>query len=149
MAHGDTPARAVRLIFEYDGDQVSLVSQQPVDMAVPSFDVGQQRQQPGVYVHARDDRGATLAAVPAPQAFSSSLEVFPEQPGEPIVRVDMPRPHGAFTVVVPASDAARQIAVVRVSGAVSPIPPGARADVAGPPLVTETELATFPLNLPR
>jgi hypothetical protein len=146
MAHNDTPARAVRLIFEYDGDQVSLVSQQPVDMAVPSFAIGQ--QQPGVYVHARDATGATLAAVPAPQAFSSSLEVFPERAGEPIVRLDMPRPHGAFTVVVPASDAARQIAVVRVSGAISP-PPGARADVAGPPPVTETELASFPLNLSR
>src|SRR5688572_30634114 len=26
--------RAIRLIFEYDGDQVRLVSQQPVDMAI-------------------------------------------------------------------------------------------------------------------
>src|SRR5262245_60890906 len=28
------PVRSVRLIFEYEGDKVRLVSQQPVDMAV-------------------------------------------------------------------------------------------------------------------
>ena len=34
----DRPA-AVRLIFEYEGDQVRLVAQQRVDVAVPGFDL--------------------------------------------------------------------------------------------------------------
>ena len=34
----DRPA-AVRLIFEYEGDQVRLVAQQRVDVAVPGLDL--------------------------------------------------------------------------------------------------------------
>ena len=30
---------AMRLIFEYEGDQVRLVSQQPVDVAITGFDI--------------------------------------------------------------------------------------------------------------
>jgi hypothetical protein len=148
MAQHDSSQQAVRLIFEYDGDVVRLVSQQPVDMVVPSF-APTERQQPGVYVDARDAGGATLASVPAPNAFGGSLEVFPEQPGEPIVRVDVARPRGAFTVVVPASDAASQVALVRVAAA-GPAPQAladATTGVAGAP--EATDIATFPLEVHR
>jgi hypothetical protein len=122
---------------------VRLVSQQPVDMVVTSFDQSQ-RQQPGVYVDTRDAAGSTLASVPAPaSAFGGSLEVFPELADEPIVRVDVARPTGAFTVVVPASDAARLVAVVRV---VPAAPADPTIGVAGPP--EALDLATFPLDQP-
>jgi hypothetical protein len=144
MAEQDTTPQAVRLIFEYDGDTIRLVSQQPVDMIVSPV---QERQQPGIYVDARDAAGATLASVPAPPtAFSGSLEVFPEQPDEPIVRVDTPRPRGAFTVVVPASDAARQVALVRVAPS-SPTPGVPDAGARAAP--EATDLATFPLDIQR
>ena len=143
MAENQSGLQAVRLIFEYDGDQVRLVSQQPVDMLVTSFDP-QQKQEPGVYVDARDAAGATLASVPAPNAMVGSAEVFPEQPDQPIVRVDVPRPTGAFTVVVPASAATSHVAVVRVA----PAPSLAGADeLAAPPQATE--LARFPLQKNR
>ncbi len=32
-----TTGQAVRLIFEYEGDTVRLVSQQPVDVTIPRF----------------------------------------------------------------------------------------------------------------
>jgi hypothetical protein len=144
MAQNDTSQQAVRLIFEYDGDVVRLVSQQPVDMVVTGFDLAQRQQQPGVYVDARDAGGATLASVPAPNAFGGSLEVFPEQPGDPIVRVDVDRPRGAFTVVVPASEAASHVAVVRVPPAQ---PPTATPQIAAAPQATD--LATFPLDVNR
>ena len=47
------PTRAVRLIFEYEGDRVRLVSEQPVEMAVTGFDLPQGLD-PGYYVDARD-----------------------------------------------------------------------------------------------
>jgi hypothetical protein len=146
MAENDSNQQAVRLIFEYDGDVVRLVSQQPVDMVVTSFDPAQRQQQPGVYVDARDAAGATLASVPVQNPFGGSLEVFPEQPGEPIVRVDVARPRGAFTVVVPASAAASQVALVRVAPAQpSPQAPAGITEVAGAP--EATDLATFPLDV--
>jgi hypothetical protein len=141
MSQQDSSEQAVRLIFEYDGDTVRLVSQQPVDMVVTSFDPAQRQQQPGVYVDARDAAGATLASVPAPNVMGASLEVFPEQPDEPIVRVDVDRPRGAFTVVVPA---ANQVAVVRVAPG-APAPGDPRAAAAP----QETELGTFTLDVNR
>ncbi len=103
---------SVRLIFEYDGNDVRLVSQQPVDVAVTGFDLSRTNR-PGHYVETRDDAGTALSRVPVQGAFVESAEVFPEDPGQPITRVDAPA-QGAFTVVVPASPAAQRVAVVRV-----------------------------------
>lgn len=33
------PTRAMRLIFEYEGDQVRLINQQPVEMGITGFDI--------------------------------------------------------------------------------------------------------------
>lgn len=141
------PVRAVRLIFEYDGDRVQLVSQQAVEMVVTGFDIARE-QQAGVYVDARDADGKTLARVAARNAFATSAEVFSERPGEPIVRVDLANPKGAFTVVVPAPTEASQVTVVRVA----PPQPDARAPAGGATSRVEgvaelTDLASFPLNL--
>ena len=106
--------KAVRLIFEYDGDTVRLVSQQNVDMAVTGFDMSGV-DHPGYYVDTRDASGTTLARVAARGAFVGSAEVFPEKPGDPITRVEVAAPKGAFTVVVPVTDAVSHVAVTRVA----------------------------------
>jgi hypothetical protein len=131
------PVPAVRLIFEYDGDDVRLVSQQPVDVAVPGVDLARELF-PGHYVETRDANNAPLARVAAREAFSTSAEVFPEQHGDPITRVDVEKPQGAFTVVVPAGTAA-QVALLHVQA-----PAAVQGALAGPPEVVE--LATFPLE---
>jgi hypothetical protein len=133
--------RSVRLIFEYDGDDVRLVSQQVVDVAVTGFDLPQPRAV-GHYVELRGAEGDTLSAVPARNAMGRSAEVFPEQPGEPITRVDVERPQGAFTVVVPAPPGATTVAVVELAPVLQ-----AEADVTGaPPPVESQDLATFPFE---
>jgi hypothetical protein len=73
--------------------------------------------------------------------------VFPEQPGEPIVRVDVARPKGAFTVVVPVPAGADHVTVVQITPgqAGGPQPPGgATSPLAAQPQVTD--LASFPLT---
>ena len=123
-----------------------LVSQQPVDAAVTSADIVQ-TDSPGFYVDSRDNRGRTLTRVAARNAFSGSAEVFPEQPGEPIFRVDVARPKGAFTVVVPTPADADHVTVVQIApgqiGAPQP-PGGTTRPLAAQPQVTD--LASFPLT---
>ena len=131
---------AVRLIFEYEGDAVRLVSQQPVDVVISGFDAGDTANV-GHFVETRRDDGTRLARVAVRGAFASSVEVFPEDHAEPIVRVEAPV-RGAFTVVVPAAAEAAAVAVVRAAegGAQAPGAPGL-APAAG-----DVDLGVFPLR---
>jgi hypothetical protein len=142
MAEPDPTQRpgAVRLIFEYEGDEVRLVSQQRVDVAVPGFDLAL-APQPGHFVEVRDSGNLPLSRVPLREAFPTSAEVFPEKPGEPITRVELPERRGAFTVVVPAREAADRVALVEVRRPEG-VPFGAAALDAEPEIV---ELGTFQL----
>ena len=141
------PSPSMRLIFEYDGDDVRLVMQQPVDMLITGFDIAR-TQRSGYYVDTRDAAGRTPARVPARGAFHESVEVFPETHGEPITRLEVPQPRGAFTVIVPVPPDADHVSVVRVA---PPEPaatsPGARAPSDAP--AQERELARFPLRVSR
>jgi hypothetical protein len=136
------PTRAVRLIFEYEGDRVRLVSEQPVEMAVTGFDLTPALS-PGYYVDARDSADRTLARVAARDAFAASQEVFPEDPTQPITRVDVAEPRGAFTVVVPAADSTDHVTVLRLEPPEA-AEPGAPAAAAAVPQVID--LVSFPLK---
>lgn len=139
-----TPTRAMRLVFEYEGDQVRLVMQQPVEMVVTGFDLTRTTQ-PGYYVDTRDAGEQTLARVAARNAFETSAEVFPEQPGEPIIRVEQATPRGAFTVVVPMPDRADHVTIVAVAPSSTAAPtPGARATAGG---TVVNDLVSFSLGV--
>jgi hypothetical protein len=137
---------AVRLIFEYDGDDVRLVSQTPVDVAVTGFDLAQVPH-PGRYVEVRSATEEAIGRVPVRGAFSPSTEVFPEQHGEPITRVDVERPQGAFTVIVPRPPTATRVSLVEVSRpeveGVLPAAPATSATAGEPRIV---EIASFDLE---
>jgi hypothetical protein len=140
------PMRSMRLIFEYDGDKIKLVGQQPVDMAVTGFDITQ-TQHPGFFVDTRDADGRMLTRVPAREAFSSSMEVFPEKHGDPIERINVKKPKGAFTVIVPAPEAADHFSVVEVTApkaGVATSTSRATSDEEGSAEVKE--LARFPVQ---
>jgi hypothetical protein len=144
-----TPTLSMRLIFEYDGDHVRLVSQQPVDVAITGFDIAR-TQHPGWYIDTRDATGRALARVPIRDAFSGGTEVFPEQHGEPITRTAVAKPRGAFTVVVPVPEGADHVAVVRVAPAQpEAVVPASRATSAVAGSSEVTELARFPLQISR
>ena len=134
-----TPVRASRLIFEYDGDRVRLVSEHPVEVASANLQMAG-GEDAGTFVDVRDAANRTLARVPAQHAFSTSLEVFPERHDEPITRTDVAQAKGAFTVLVPTPDETDHATIVRVAA----LPAGARG--AGP---ETTDLVSFPLRRNR
>ena len=72
-------------------------------MAVTGFDMSGV-DHPGYYVDTRDASGSHTGARRGARGICGSAEVFPEQPGDPITRVEVASPKGAFTVVVPATD---------------------------------------------
>ena len=137
----------MRLIFEYEGDQVRLVSQTPVNLSITGFDLAR-TQRPGYYIDTRDGAGQTLARVPARNLFSTSTEVFPEQPGDLISRVEMATPRGAFTVVVPAGNGADSVSIVRVAPGVAGVAAGGATSAADAAMTT-TDIAKFALQISR
>src|SRR3954451_21061366 len=110
MTRSSSSGQAVRLIFEYEGDTVRLVYQEPVDVAIPRFPPTDQRADH--FVETRNDAGALLARIPVRGGFVQSAEVFPEDHSEEITRIDT-EASGAFTVLVPAQQEAVQVAVMR------------------------------------
>lgn len=137
---------SMRLIFEYEGDEVRLVTQQPLDMPVTGFDIAR-TQRAGVYIDTKAASGRTLARVPARGAFSNSMEVFPENHGEPITRMKVDKPKGAFTVIVPVTPDADHVSVVEVQ-------PGQPAAQTGDPTAAveptqEREIGRFQLRMSR
>jgi hypothetical protein len=137
---------SMRLIFEYDGDDVRLVLQQPLDVPVTGFDMAR-TQREGFFVDTREASGRTLARVPARGAFHGSVEVFPEKHGDPITRKDVERPKGAFTVIVPVTSDADHVSVVHVTPAQPGATlPGARTTSQLLGAAQEREVARFPLR---
>jgi hypothetical protein len=143
------PERAVRLIFEHDGDAVRLVAQLPVE-GTPAHSEAGTAPARGHYVELQASDGALLSRVAVPLAFPDTMEVFPETPGDPILRVPV-QGTGAFTTVVGVPQTAARVAVVRVSdvpgnaGPTGSPTPGA----AAPSAVETTELASFDLTDPQ
>jgi hypothetical protein len=137
---------AVRLIFETDGSQVRLISEQPVDVAIPGFDIAQ-TSDPGYYIDTRDAGGNTLTRVAARDAFPPSVEVFPEKAGDPIQRITPPVRKGAFSVLVPATQKTRSVSLVKLE--VGTEAPRGLAEGTSGPLRSTTkikEIANFQLK---
>lgn len=122
--------RSLRLIFEYDGDRVDLVSRQPVDMLAPSSEpLDDFANRLGSWVELRDPEGVALHRQVLHDPVGASTEVFSPDPGESLRRVARTREKGAFTVVVPDLPRADHVAFV---ADVAPLM-GARAEGAAPP----------------
>src|SRR6185369_10378719 len=93
---------SLRLIFEYDGDQVELVLHQPVDMvAPPSVPLDAFTDRLGSWIELRNPEDVALHRQVLHDPSGPSTEVFSPDPDDSLRRVDRTRRNGAFTVVVP------------------------------------------------
>lgn len=137
-AAGQGPPRAIRLVFEYEGDEVRLVSRTRITKALPETDRSEDATQyQGTWSEVRDAEGTTLDRRVLVDPVPRDAEVFPEQLGDEITREPVERPSGVFTLLVPDLDGADHVAVV--SNAPGQL--GVRADEAGP-----TELVRVSLS---
>ena len=97
------------------------------------------RDTPGYYLDARDATERTLARVAARGAFGRSARSLPRTSRGTDSRIDVPRERGAFTVTLPAVDAADHVTMVRIVDAADR---GAGVERAQLRVV---DLASFPL----
>ncbi|MFB4318408.1 hypothetical protein [Actinomadura sp. 21ATH] len=124
---------AIRLTFAYEGDSVRFVRRRSVDMLVPPSDeLSGFEGQEGYAAEVRLADGSLgyrrVLARPVPD----DVEVFSDDPDEPIMRVRAERPEGVFVVVVPDLDEADHVALTSAA-------PGTAA-AAGPVELVRVDL---------
>jgi hypothetical protein len=100
---------AIRLLFSYDGEEVTLTSQR-LEMALPTSDLQEPQGRAGFWAEVRDADGKVLDRRAMPDPLRTDVEVF--SLGETPRWVALDRPQGAFTVVVADHPEADHVALV-------------------------------------
>ncbi|MDT9681584.1 hypothetical protein RND61_05765 [Streptomyces sp. TRM76323] len=135
-ADNDSP-HAVRLIFEYEGPDIRLVSRQRLETTPPPGDRGEDlRATQGFWVEVRDAEHNVLYRRVLHDPVRYDAEVFSEDPDRSIARVPVETPRGTFAILVPDIEAADHVALF--SG---PLDRG-----AGPAPAPASETARFALR---
>ena len=139
--------RAVRLTFTYEGEEVRLVSRQPVEMIVPPTDKlsGYEGEQ-GFWVEVRTSQDETLHRRVMEDPLRQDVEVFSPDPEQSVSRRPVEKPSGSFSMVVPDFDEADHVALMS-SGAPSAAARGVSPEEAArAPSGSATEFARFSLR---
>ncbi|MFI0739238.1 hypothetical protein ACH4PU_14270 [Streptomyces sp. NPDC021100] len=140
---GSGPAgpAAVRLIFEYEGPDIRLVSRQRVDAVPPPTDdltgpaaLAAQPDVKGFWVEVRDGRQRPLYRRVMHPPVRHDAEVFSDDAERSLARVPVDEPKGTFAVLVPEIEGADHVALVS-----SPLAPG-------PTVAPASEVARFSLT---
>jgi hypothetical protein len=122
--------RSLRLFFEYDGDNVKLVSVQRIEMMPPPPQAPPpDTPRPGAWFELRDANGQSLYRRVIHDPLSGDLEVPTADPDRPLARVQSAQKRGVFHVVAPDIPQARRIALSSVPMAA---PVSGRAAEAAP-----------------
>jgi hypothetical protein len=104
---------ARRLVFQYEGDDVRLVSTQAVDMVVPPGEpLAGDEAPPRLLAEVRQADGSTLYRKAMGHLLRPDVEVFADDPARSITRAPVDRPSGHFVVVIPEDEAADHLAIV-------------------------------------
>jgi hypothetical protein len=105
-------ALAVRIVFEYDGEKVRIVSSQRVNMLVPFSDpLVDYAHQQGSWIEVRDREKRPLYRQLLPHMIQSDVEGPSDSPGYPMTRRPVGDPHGMFVALVPELPAATRISL--------------------------------------
>ena len=125
--------KAMRLTFSYDGNDVKLLSQQRIEMIVPSSDaVEGYGTHKGFWAELRSGRDKTLYRTVMHNPTKNDAEVFPGTPNEGISREPAPKRKGVFVVVVPDTDEGEQVILCRSKPATKGPTKGIRALASTP-----------------
>ncbi len=130
-------ARAVRLTFEYDGPDVRLVQQQPLDKVPLAGDEPVDGPRSGSALEVRSTDGVVLHRRVLHQPMRRQLEVFDPDPGVGIHRDPEIDERGTFTVLVPTPPGADHVALLTP-------PAGGRGGLRA---AAATETHRFPLTV--
>jgi hypothetical protein len=132
--------KAMRLTFSYQGDQVKLVSQQPVEMTVPPSDpVKGYEEHKGFWAELKSAQDKTLYRRVLHNPTRNDAEVFSDDPEQSISRQPAPKRKGVFTVVVPDTDKGHEVTLSRSMGQ-----PDIEAEGAPKGMAAMRSLATGP-----
>jgi hypothetical protein len=132
--------RAVRLTFSYQGDQVKLVSQQPVEMTVPPSDpLKGYEEHKGFWAELKSDQDKTLYRSVLHNPTRNDAEVFSDDPEQSISREPAPKRKGVFVVVVPHTEKGHEVTLSRSTGQ-----PDIEAEGAPKGMAAMRSLATGP-----
>jgi hypothetical protein len=109
--------RAVRLTFTYEGDEISLISRQPVEMVVmPTDPISGREVEVGSWVEVRNHQETTLYRRVMPQLFRRDVEVFSPDPQASISRSPQEAATGQFSVIVPELEQADHVVLLSSAG---------------------------------
>ena len=134
------PPKAVRLTFSYQGDQVKLVSQEPVEMTVPPSDpLKGYEEQKGFWAELKSDQDKTLFRRVLHNPTRNDAEVFSDDPEQSISREPAPKRKGVFVVVVPHTEKGNEVTLSRSTGQ-----PDIEAEGAPKEMAAMRSLATGP-----
>lgn len=132
------PGPVHRLTFDYEGDRISLVSDQIVNMiGPPGQPLEEAETTTGFSVIVRDAADRALYRRTGSSPIRSDAEVFSDDPSTPLHRVPVQEPRGTFVMLVPHVEGAVSVELVG--------PPSGRPDRFRESL----RLARFPLNPPQ
>jgi len=132
--------KAVRLTFSYQGDQVKLVSQQPVEMTVPPSDpLKGYEEHKGFWAEVKNAQDKTLFRRVLHNPTRNDAEVFSDDPEQSISREPAPKRKGVFVVVVPDTDKGHEVTLSRSTGR-----PDIEAEGAPKGMAAMRSLATGP-----
>jgi hypothetical protein len=110
---GAPTQRLLRLIFSLQGGTIVVADQHVVEMVAPAGDpvVGFEGQT-GFWYEVRNAAEQVLFRQVVHDPIPRSAEVFGKTPEEPLARLPMAEPSGAFTVLLPLPDDADHVALV-------------------------------------
>lgn len=102
---------SLRLVFQYEGENVRLTSIQEVDMVPPPSDPPANGAQTGFWYELRDESGRVLHRRVSANPIRSSAEILTEDDQRPLARQSTGVLQGTFVLVAPALAEARELAL--------------------------------------
>jgi hypothetical protein len=104
------PPSVRRLTFAYEGDKITLLSEQEVTMlAPPSHPLEHVETTPGFSIILRDGRGNPIYRRVMENPVQFDVEVFSPDPKQSIRRVAVQHPKGTFVILIPEIQGARTV----------------------------------------